>query len=87
MVIWYILGIMFFAWLTWKFVVKPILEDSGIEIEDKVTDYTIRLQKLQEEYDELTISAQAAEEGVKLLEQIRDLENKICEADEKMKEI
>lgn len=87
MIIFYLLGILGFCWIIWNFLVKPILNDTGIEIEDIVTEYTKQRDKLRAKYNELEKSAQAAEEGLELAREIKYWENRIADVEKRMKEI
>jgi hypothetical protein len=87
MYIFYLLGIIFFIWISWKLVIEPILKDKGIEIENKVDKYTEKLENLRNEYDLMEKSTQAAEEGIWLTKEIKKMENKIKDAEKKMREI
>lgn len=82
-----LLGVLLFVWLAWKWVVVPILKEKGVELDEPVTDYTKKLEKLKEEYKMMETSTQAAEEGVEIMKQIRHMEEKIKEADERMRDI
>jgi hypothetical protein len=77
------------AWSIWKWVVKPILEAKGIEVEDDpeiITTQTKVLETLKKRYEEKSASAKAAREGLELAKEISILENEIKEADKKRKE-
>lgn len=80
-------GILLFVWLAWKWVVVPILKEKGIEYDEPKTDQTEKLKRLQDQFKKMDVSAQAAEEGVEVLKQIKALERKIEEADERMRDI
>lgn len=83
----YVFIVMTFAWLLWKWIVIPILKDMDIDYKEQRTEYTKKLERLKEEYDEMTASAQAAEQGVEIMEKIKEMEDKIVEADRKMNEM
>lgn len=78
--------IILFLILAWKLIAEPILKIKGIEVDDVKTGYTKKLEQLKKEYNEKYVSAEAAEEGVKLAKEIKELENKIAEADKSIKE-
>jgi hypothetical protein len=76
-----------FAWAVWKLIIIPVLKDRGIPYEEQRTEYTKKLEKLQDEYREMEASTQAAEEGVRLMADIKAMEAMILECDEKMEEM
>lgn len=85
----YLLIAILFCWLLWKFVIKPIMEAYGIEIEEDIviTDQTRKLKKLREEAKLMSESAKAAEEGIEVAKDIKYFEDRIKESEEKIKEI
>ena len=77
------------VWVAWKFIVKPILEGQGIQVEEEEdktirTPHTKKLKQMKKDFAEKSKSAQAAEEGVIVSKGIDDLEDRINEADDKM---
>ena len=83
----YIFLILGFLWAVWKWVVCPILKDHGIEYEEKKTEYTKMRDALQEKFELMEMSAQAAEEGITLKREIKYWEDRIADAEKRMKEI
>lgn len=77
MYIFYLFGILGFCWIIWRFLVQPILNDTGIETEGIETKQTKQLEKLRREYDEMEASVKAADEGVWLAKEIKKMEDKI----------
>lgn len=79
-----------FVYAIWKFIITPILESQGVDVEGEqkiITEYTRKLGRLKEKHERLSTSADAAEESAQLTEQIKDLEDKIKEANERIKEM
>lgn len=86
----YIAIILIAVWAIWKWVVKPVLEAQGIEVEDPpevITNQTKVLETLKKRYEEKSVSSKAALEGLELAKEISRLENEIKEANEKRKEL
>ena len=83
------------AWLLWNFVFKEIfkankdkLEEKGIILEDPkpiTTDYTKKLEKLKQQHEELSASADAVEQALEVKKEIDELEKKIEDINSKMK--
>ena len=85
-----IIIILIFVWVLWRNVIVPILEAKGIEVdEDKSieTDHTKQLEELKKQFNDLSASAQAAEEGLNISRQIKALEARIKEADGERKKL
>lgn len=73
-------------WILWLKIIKPLLEAHGIEVDEEVpevieTDQTKQLEILKEKFEKLSISAQAAEEGLELTKKIKELEEKMKDID------
>jgi len=78
----YILILISGAWILWKYVIQPLLQGTGIieEEEDPIkTEYTKKLEKLQNELAEKEVSNEAIEECVEIKEKIKELERQIAE--------
>lgn len=68
--------------ILWKWVIGPILKDTGIVDEDPIeTSYTVQLENLQKELAEKAVSTNAAVECAKIKKQIKELEEKIAAAE------
>lgn len=65
----------------WKFVMEPILKEKGFLEEPLETPYTIQLEKLRAELNEKAVNANSAVECARIRKQIKELENKITEAE------
>ena len=81
-------------WAIWQLFVKNLLRSSGVDIdsdiiepfkEESLTSQEKRLEGLKKEFDAKSKDAQAAEAGVTLAREIKFLEDRIKEANEKMK--
>jgi len=79
-----------FAWLAWKWIIKPILAGHGIEVEDEksiVNQHTKTLDQLKKEYDDKSASAQASSEGLVLAKQIDAMSKFIKKNDQEKEDI
>ena len=85
--IFYAIGALGFAWIIWSLLVKPMLKDSGISIEEEMTEYIQKRDDLRAQFDLMEKSAQAADEGVELARDIKYYEDRIADAERRMKEI
>lgn len=83
----YLAGVILFGLLFWKWVVIPFLKENDIPYEEQKTEYTKKLDRLKEEYRRMETSTRAAEEGVKLMADIKTMEAMISECDRKMQEM
>jgi len=84
----YLLLFIGFLLAIWHFVIKTILEDTGIETEEKkevVTYHVINLKKKLKEYEEKKISLEAAQKNAELSKEISDIDSKIKELNEQIK--
>lgn len=63
------------------------MSDLGIEVEDKVTEYTKNRDILREKYEMMELSAKAAEEGLDLEREIKYWEDRIADMEKRRKEI
>jgi len=85
-----ILIILGFLYLIWLKVIKPLLEGHGIEVDEEKpieTDHTKQLEKLKNEFEELSASAKAAKDGLALAKKIKQLEQQIIDADSERKKL
>jgi hypothetical protein len=76
-----------FAWAVWKLIIIPILKEKGIDYEEKKTEYTKMRDALKEKFELMEMSARAADEGVELSREIKYWEDRIADAEKRMKEI
>lgn len=85
----YLAGPILFIWLAWRWVVKPILREKGVDVDgEKITTaQTENLERLKKDHERMVLSSQAAEEGVELTKDIKYMEDKIKSSEERMKEI
>ncbi len=91
----YVFLILIALWIAWKFIVAPLLEANGIDIdegdeptmEEIRTAHTQRLEKLMAELEEKKASQEAAKESVWMMREIKALEREIADAEKAMKEI
>jgi hypothetical protein len=83
----YIFLILGFAWAVWKLIIIPVLKEKGIDYEEKKTEYMVMRDALKEKYELMEMSAQAADEGVELAREIRYWEDRIADAEKRMKEV
>jgi hypothetical protein len=85
----YVFLIIVAVYLGWKFVVKPILEGKGIEVEEPPeiqTKHTKTLDELKKEYAEKSASSKAAKEGLTLARKIAKMEEEIKKVDREMED-
>lgn len=79
-----------FFYLLWRIIVKPILKDRGIKVdEDKLpsTPHLKELKTLIDQYKKLSVSAQSAERGLILAQKIKHLKEKIQYAETESKKL
>jgi len=77
-----------FCWLLWKFIIKPILEGHGIEVdepEEIKTDYTKRLKKTKRTHAETKASVNAIRKEAKLTDAINDMTDEINRTEDEIK--
>lgn len=79
------------AWTVWKLIIKPILEGNGIQVEEDEdttirTSHTKKLDDMKKEFYKKTRSAEAAEESVMVSVELNNLDERIKDADEKIKD-
>lgn len=78
----YIVIFLITAWVLWKYVIKDILEANNlIEEEPIVTSYTKERDILRAKLDEKAVSANSAVECAELRKRIKELDDKIVEAE------
>lgn len=87
----YVAILLIAAWVLWKLIIKPILEGNGIQVEEDEdttirTSHTKKLDDMKEEFEKKVKSADAAEETVIISKGINELDERIKDADNKMKE-
>jgi len=79
------------SWILWKYIIKPILEANGIQVEEDEdttirTSHTKKRDQMKKDFYEKSESADAAEEGVMISKGINELDERIEAADREMKE-
>ncbi len=79
-----------FLYLLWLKVVKPLLIDQGVEVDEVEpieTKHTKRLDDTKKEHGETTKSAEAIKEEFKLKKEISDAEGNIEKTEKKIKKL
>jgi hypothetical protein len=79
-----------FLYLAWKKIGVPLLESKGIQVYDDepiITDHTKQLEKLKAQFEDLSASAKAANDGLALAKQIKKLEAQIADAEAERKKL
>jgi hypothetical protein len=82
-------------WIAWKFIIAPILEAKGIDIdegdvptlEEIRTKHTEHLERLMAELEQKKASKEAAKESAWIMREIKDLEREIKDAEDIMTEL
>ena len=86
----YFVILLIFIVSLWKLVIKPILKDQGVQVDDIPdetirTNYTERLEDVQKEKNEAEASANAVTDEFELVKDINFHENRIRETKEKIR--
>jgi len=63
--------------VVYKYVVKPFLQDAGVDVKDVKTKHTKQLSKVFKEHEKVETSAEAVEESLEMVKEIKDLNKKI----------
>ena len=82
-------------WVAWRWIIAPILEAKGIDInegdvptlEEIKTKHTEHLERLMDDLEQKKASSEAAKESAWIMREIKDLEREIEQAEEVMKEL
>jgi septal ring factor EnvC (AmiA/AmiB activator) len=84
-----ILIILGFLFVVWKLIVKPVLEDHGIKVDDEPevkTEYTKRLDKTKKEHTEKFASVDAIRKEKELKKDIKYMDNEIDETEKQIED-
>jgi hypothetical protein len=78
------------GFIGWKLIVKPIAEDSGIEIDEEKeikTDHTERLLRTESKYKEKRASVEAVRKEKELKTDIHNMDKEIKETDREIEDL
>lgn len=84
----YILIFVAFILAVWKWIIRPILEGLGIQVDEEPevkTEHTKRLKKTKEEHKEKSASVHAVREEKNLKEELSKMDEEIKETERKIK--